>query len=233
MSSVIFQARILACFTKMASVRTQEGIDLYGNKYLAKELSEGYVDWLKACTIASVDDGWNPDKITRSLFSYTGVGAGTGPDLSSNIDLIKQDFEVLFENMNLSDSQIADGIANIIHSYTNGSAIETSSTGMIKLSIGTPPPPPVPWGPLEKQEGELTIPESSKLALSSLLKSTFLAMKTMVTGGDKKFATDLSTGLLTYLNTGIVNIDLFSTEPPPATPTTPLRGEGIGNLTAI
>ena len=203
------QTAIMTVFNSM------NGMTSGGDRYMAKNLALAIKNFILTATATSTDAG-----TVSGTSVYVGSGSGVPGCFSIDNTVLEDDFYSTFTAENVTDTDIANGIADSINSACSESNIISMSTS----GTLTPPPPATPISPYTGTgkgtfSGDKTIISNKFLGILGV-KGTFQKMKEMTSGGDALFAADFASAVGDYLRGGVVNVTLDS----------PITGSGVGSV---
>lgn len=203
------ETAILSVFNSMSSMTSG------GDAYCAKNMANAIKTYILTATASSIDSG-----TVSSTSSYVGEGTGQPGCFVIDNSSLESDLKEVFENQETTDNEIADGIANAVHSACTKSRIISLNT----VGVLTPPSPATPIDPYYGTgkgtfSGSKTV-ISNKLKGISGTKGTFEKMREMTSGGDALFAKDLASAIGDYLRGGRISVVLDL----------PITGSGLGSV---
>lgn len=197
------QAALLLTFNAMSSMTSG------GNEFMAEKTSLAIKTFVLTATVNTVDAG---TVTTTSI--YAGNGVGLPGCFVIDSDSLEDDLLDCFTQEDVTDDDIAEGIADCIDAAcSEEDIISTVTTGTL-----TPPPPATPINPYTGT-GKGTF-SSDKSIISDTLKTAFTAMKSMTAGGDLYFSQQMAAAIGNYLRAGTVEVELDD----------PIVGSGQGGV---
>lgn len=163
-----------------------------GNQYMAENLALAIKDFISDGVVTSLDD-------SGTIGSNTYSGTGTG-NMTIDEESLAEEFLSVFEDENVNDTSIAEGMADAIDkACSETDIVETETIGTQTPPSGTPTP--------ASGTGLGTF-SGTKSIISAALIPAFAAMLPLKSGGNAIFANALATSINTYLLGGSINITL-------------------------
>ena len=175
---------LISLFNAMAEDKT-------GNdRKFAKDLSKAVADYAESGSIATTDLGTIPSG------TFTGSGNGSISVDSSIAENIIYAACVAMGSMSVGgDDYLALQIANGIQAMITAGEVTTTVTGTCT------PPSGMPFPTGGQAKGIMTCVQAP---LYASLKSAFISMQSMTSGGDKYMAEQISSAVDTYLKAGSI-----------------------------
>lgn len=203
------QTAIMSIFTSMGSMTSG------GDRYLAKNLALAIKNFVLTASVATTDTG-----TVTTTSAYAGSGTGLPGCFVIDNSSLETSLYNTFTKENVTNEDIANGIANAINSACSKSNIISTTT----LGVLTPPPPATPISPYSGT-GQGTFTGNKSIISQKFLgqpgvKGTFEKMQNMTSGGDTLFAADFASAVGSYLRGGVVNVTLNA----------PITGSGAGSV---
>ena len=205
----ILETAILSVFNNMSEMRTG------GDAYCAQNLASAIKTYLLTAEASTIDTG----TVTQTSV-YSGNGTGVPGCFVIDNSSLESDLKEVFENQETTDDEIADGIANAVHSAcTQSGIISIVTEGVLTPpSLATPIDPYYGTGKATFTGNKTTI--SKKLKGYGTTKGTFEKMSKMTSGGDALFAKDLASAIGDYIRNGSISVVLDL----------PITGSGSGSI---
>lgn len=195
------QAALLLTFNAMSSMTSG------GDEYMAKQTSLAVKAFVLTANVSTTDAG-----TVAATSIYSGSGTGLPGCFVIDSDALESSLLDVFTQEDVTDDDIADGIADCIDAAcSEEDIISTTTTGTLTPPSGTPT--------TYSGTGKGTF-SGTKSIISEQLKTTFTAMKTMTIGGDLLFSQQMASAIGNYLRAGTVSVELDA----------PIVGSGTGGV---